>query len=121
MVTTTTDRIRVGVPHPAGSLQIQITFGPVCASSQEYAEHMCGHWTCELIAEERAHYRDPDCPDNAGLPEDLIFCPVHWTWAAWDEAASFRTQGFAGGWISHTEWTCGCVDHDESADVAAAR
>jgi hypothetical protein len=108
------------VPHPAGSLQIQITFGPVCEASEEYAEYMCGHWTCELIAEERAHYRNSECPDNDDAAVDLTFCPRHWTWAAQDEAASWTSDGFAGGGIFHGEWTCGCVDHDESRDVAAA-
>lgn len=115
------ERIYAGSPHPAGSLHIQITAGPCCESGQEVREDMCGHGSCDRIANERGH--GPfDAEGNYwdDGTEDLFFCPVHWEWAALDEANSFSGTGFAGGSISHITYTCGCRYDDESDDVAAA-
>jgi len=123
MTTTSTQaRVRAGVPHPAGSIQIQYRVGPTCEGTQEYSRYMCGHNSCESIAIERAHYVDPMCPDS-GLPDDpddLFFCLTHWEWAAVDETNSFEGTGFAGGHISHVAFTCGCRYDDESDDERAA-
>jgi hypothetical protein len=50
-----------------------------------------------------------------------VFCETHWRWTEIDEANCWSGRGFAGGGISHVAYLCGCQDHDESGDVAAAR
>jgi hypothetical protein len=49
-----------------------------------------------------------------------VWCSRH---QRWTDVASERYYGapaFQGGMITHVEYRCGCVEHDESDDVEAA-
>jgi hypothetical protein len=49
-----------------------------------------------------------------------VWCEIHRCWTEVNVPRCWTSPGFAGGGISHTEYRCGCTDHDESGDVAAA-
>jgi hypothetical protein len=79
------------------------------------------------LSDEARYYEQmmDDCPIcGACVYDDTclhVFCETHWRWTEVNVPLCWASPGFAGGGIDHVEYRCGCQEHDESGDVAAAR
>lgn len=80
-----------------------VVIGPVCFDSELCWLEVCVHDSCNKI---EAVSLCPRKPDEHGLQEIV-------------ETGDYI--GFAGGRCYFTELACGCIDADESRDIAAAR
>lgn len=78
-------------------------------------DELTGEELAESIPERKRSYFPWGDPEL----EDVIVCPIH-GYTIIDREHSWAGPGFAGGTIYHTEYRCGCNDHDESADLRAA-
>ena len=79
------------------------------------ADDMTREEVRESVPERRMEY----FPWGNPSLEDVAFCEEH-GYVKIDREQSWAGPGFAGGTIYHTEYRCGCNDHDESDDLRAA-